>query len=81
MGEPQPKSQQKGNDDMTSTKAPIEPTSLRALTEAEIDDVTGGAISLGTWLRRLAWQIANAPENSTLIGCSDDMSKCEWQSN
>jgi hypothetical protein len=66
---------------MTSTKTPVEPTSFRALTEAEIDDVTGGAISLGTWLRRLAWQIANAPENSTLIGCSDDMSKCEWQSN
>ena len=66
---------------MTSTKTPIDPTSFRALTEAEIDDVTGGAISLGTWLRRLAWQIANAPENSTLIGCSDDMSTCEWQSN
>lgn len=66
---------------MTSTKTPVEPTNIRALTDAEIDDVTGGAISLGTWLRRLAWQIANAPENSTLVGCSDDMSACSWQSN
>jgi hypothetical protein len=66
---------------MTSMKTPIDPTSFRALTEAEIDDVTGGAISLGTFIRRLIWQIENAPENSKLIGCSDDMSTCEWQSN
>lgn len=65
---------------MTSMKTPIDPTSFRALTEAEIDDVTGGAISLGTFIRRLIWQIENAPENSKLIGCSDDMSTCEWQS-
>jgi hypothetical protein len=71
----------KGNDDMTSTKTPVEPANVRALTEAEIGDVTGGAISLGTWLRRLAWQIENAPANSTLVGCSDDMSSCSWQSN
>ena len=80
MGEPN-RNLNKGNDDMTSTKTAAESANLRALTEAEIDDVTGGAISLGTWLRRLAWQIANAPENSTLLGCSDDMSTCEWQSN
>jgi hypothetical protein len=66
---------------MTPTKASAEPASVRALTEAEIGDVAGGAISLGTFIRRLVWQIQNAPENSTLIGCSDDMSVCEWQSN
>jgi hypothetical protein len=74
-------SKHKGNDDMTSTTTAVEPTNIRALTEAEIDDVAGGAISLGTFIRRLIWQIENAPENSTLIGCSDDMSTCEWQSN
>lgn len=61
--------------------ADTNPTNVRALTEAEISDVAGGAISLGTWLKRLAWQIMNAPENSELIGCSDDMSTCTWQSN
>lgn len=54
---------------------------LRELTAEEIGDVGGGAVSLGTWLRRLVWQIQNAPENSTLVGCSDDMSTCSWQSN
>lgn len=66
---------------MTTTNEAIEATNVRALTEAEIGDVGGGAISLGTWLRRLVWQMQNAPENSTLVGCSDDMSSCSWQSN
>lgn len=58
-----------------------ETADIRALSEAEIGDVGGAAISLGTWLRKLLWQVQNAPENSTLIGCSDDMSTCTWQSN
>jgi hypothetical protein len=66
---------------MTSTKTSVEPAGIRALSEAEIGDIAGGAISLGTFIRRLIWQIENAPENSRLIGCSDDMSTCEWQSN
>ena len=61
--------------------ATAETADIRALTEAEIGDVGGAAISLGTWLRRLIWQVQNAPENSKLIECSDDMSTCTWQSN
>jgi hypothetical protein len=66
---------------MTTTHAPTEPSDIRELHAAEIEDVSGGAVSLGTYIRRLIWQAMKAPENSTLIGCSDDMSVCSWQSN
>ncbi|MBN9260792.1 MAG: hypothetical protein J0J14_07970 [Hyphomicrobium sp.] len=66
---------------MIEKNAATPATEIRALTVDEIDDVGGAAISLGTYIRRLIWQIQNAPENSTLVGCSNDMSSCTWQSN
>jgi hypothetical protein len=56
-------------------------TEVRKLTEAEIGDVAGGSVSVGTWISRAIWQMQNAPANSTLVSCSDDMSTCTWQSN
>jgi hypothetical protein len=59
----------------------METSDARELSATEIDEVGGGAVSLGTYIRRLIWQMQNAPENSVLVGCSDDMSTCTWQSN
>lgn len=64
---------------MTATNANIETTDVRALTEAEIGDIAGGVTFVGM-LRNFAWQALNAPENSVLVGCSDDMSSCSYQS-
>jgi hypothetical protein len=64
---------------MTTMNANVETTDVRALTEAEIGDVAGGA-TFGGYLRKLAWQVLNAPSDSVLIGCSDDMSVCTFQS-
>ena len=66
---------------MTTTNASTEAPDLRELSAAEMGDIAGGAISLGTWLRRLAWQMQNAPAGAVLVGCSDNMSACSWQSN
>ena len=63
---------------MTTTNTSIETSGVRELSATEIGDVSG-AISLGTWFRRLAWHLQNAPENSVLEGCSDDMISCSWQ--
>lgn len=65
---------------MTVLNSEFETADMRLLTEGETGDIGGGAISLGTWFTKLVWQIQNAPENSELIGCSDDMSTCTWQS-
>jgi len=64
---------------MTMTNTTIETANVRALTDAEIDNV-GGGVTFGGYLRNLAWQLLNAPANSELIGCSDDMSTCSYQS-
>lgn len=65
---------------MTTANEGFEQADVRALTGAEIEEIGGGAISLGTYIRRLVWQVQNAPTDSVLVGCSDDMSSCSWQS-
>ena len=62
---------------MTTTNTSIEKTDVRELSATEIGDVAGGSI-MG-YIRRLVWQMQNAPENSVLVGCSADMRVCEWQ--
>jgi hypothetical protein len=66
---------------MTATNTPLQTDDIRELSAAELGEAAGGAVSLGGYIRRLIWQIQNAPENSTLVGCSDDMRVCEWISN
>jgi hypothetical protein len=63
---------------MTTTNTSIENPDVRELSASEIGDIAGGSI-MG-YIRRLFWQARNAPENSVLVGCSDDMRVCEWQS-
>ena len=63
---------------MTTTNTSIETSGVRELSATELGDVGGG--SIGGLIRRLVWQMQNAPENSVLVGCSDDMRVCEWQS-
>ncbi len=65
---------------MTTTNTPTETVDIRDLSADETDDISG-AMTFATWIRRLAWQLERAPANSTLIGCSDDLSACSWQSN
>jgi hypothetical protein len=63
---------------MTATNTSIEKSDVRELSATEIGDVGGGSI-IG-YIRRLVWQMQNAPADSVLVGCSDDMRVCEWQS-
>lgn len=61
---------------MNTNNSKADAADVRGLTESEIGTVAGGS-----WFSRLIWQILNAPENSVLVGCSDDMTTCTWQSN
>jgi hypothetical protein len=64
---------------MTMTEnASIETSDVRELSATEIGDVGGASIT--GWIKRFVWQMQNAPADSVLVGCSDDMRVCEWQS-
>lgn len=63
---------------MTETNTSIETLDVRELSAAETGDVGGGSIA--GWIKRFVWQMQNAPADSVLVGCSDDMRVCEWQS-
>jgi hypothetical protein len=64
-----------------TTDTPAEILEIRELTAAESDDAAG-AMTMGTWIRRIAYQLEHAPKGpATFLGCSDDLSACSWQSN